>query len=269
MSVTYLGETSAQQLASIRTYDPRSGWRITERYRGRLSEITALSAALVTSGYRLQVEPDDDGNYAVLLVDVPDAEQDVNEALADQWTLAGNDLEKSLWEHPKIAAQLAASNQTGWALYEWVAGMRLYVEAFLKGEETMTLLGQSYTVSESLMQSYVEGAAMDWSVWLGFIGAMARGAEAFSVSQYVLRRVRTVLSNTSIKPSLANVGKIYSTAQLQSTEPVPATILFDLPEGYWLKRTPTVSQVTSQKWEISEEWWHADFYESFIYDPAS
>jgi hypothetical protein len=95
------------------------------------------------------------------------------------------------------------------------------------------------------------------------VNQMSLGVEAFTVSQYVLRRVLIIAANSSIKPSLEHVGEIYRTAELVQAEAVPGTIRFDLPEGYWLKRTPTVDQMSLDKWQITQEWWHADAYSPF------
>jgi hypothetical protein len=91
--------------------------------------------------------------------------------------------------------------------------------------------------------------------------------EAFPVSQYVLRKTLIVPSNTNLRPALENVGKIFTTTnQLKTSESIPTTLLFVLPEGVWLKRTPTVQQITSDKWQALQEWWHADDYSRFVFE---
>jgi len=84
-----------------------------------------------------------------------------------------------------------------------------------------------------------------------------------------LRHTVVITSNSTIQPVLTNVGKVYSTAALQSAENIPGTIKFSLPDGYWLKRTPTVDQYGTDKWQITQEYWHADSYSTFLYEEAT
>jgi len=56
---------------------------------------------------------------------------------------------------------------------------------------------------------------------------------------------------------------------LRAVENIPTTINFELPTGWWLKRTPTVEQTAADKSTITQEYWHADAYDPFVYEVAS
>jgi hypothetical protein len=89
------------------------------------------------------------------------------------------------------------------------------------------------------------------------------------VSQWVLRHTIIIAANSTIKPSLINVGKVFTTQMVQLIENIPATLKFDLPQGWWLKRTPTVEQTSADKFTITQEFWHGDAFDPFVYEVAS
>jgi len=102
----------------------------------------------------------------------------------------------------------------------------------------------------------------------GLISAFAQGIESYPHSQWVLRHVLVIAANSSIRPSLVNVGRMYTTDMLRAVESIPDTLKFDLPSGWWLKRTATVEQTAADKFTIAQEYWHADSFDSFVYDMA-
>jgi hypothetical protein len=109
-----------------------------------------------------------------------------------------------------------------------------------------------------------------WSVIRNVIKSFALGTDSYLVSQYVLRHVRVLASNTSLRPSYTNVGKVFPTTDaLTLSEGTPTFLLDALPSGVWLKRTPSVDQVAPDKWSITQEYWHAETYNSFIYETAT
>ena len=92
---------------------------------------------------------------------------------------------------------------------------------------------------------------------------MSKGVKSVRVNQPVLRHTQTVGDSYSVKASLTNVGKVYTTAQLQSAEDLPSDVLFNLPSDTsnhtgmvygWLKMHPTVRLAARQKTQIEQEW---------------
>lgn len=258
------GAIGPVELRPAKSWDPRSGWSIVRRWRGEESVIAILADQYRAAGYRVEVDPSDDGSYDILRVQLGAEEtQPPDQPLADQWTLAGNDLEKSLWSLPVIRTEMDACENT-----MALAMLRADIEAMVRGE---TAVPDPQTPSTTIdltldgLKSVVEELGMNWAPWLALITSLARGEESYSVSQYVLRHVLTIGSNSTIKPSYDNVGRMYSTASLEAAEQIPSTLKFVLPAGFWLKRTPTVDQTAADKYQITQEWWHAEQYDPFIY----
>lgn len=99
------------------------------------------------------------------------------------------------------------------------------------------------------------------------------GVEQVEVPTPVLSRTDIVTAEYIFPANFTNVGLIYSSATLISSYGVPSTVLFDFPNDVdppayeigntgiylvlqygWLKKSPSVRQVTKQKWSIAQSW---------------
>jgi hypothetical protein len=244
---TYYGSTVTGEVRGY-SWNPRTGYQQVVLYTGTQSELDSIASVAKANNYSHRYVPDASGGYSTLEVTYGAAEtQDPTEALADEWSLLGNDLEKSIFEHPSVT-----SEQDGWTS-EQKLNFKSAVEAASRGDSATTV---------DMLEELPDGAVqLAESVY----EELAKGVEAFPVSQYVLRRSITIASNSTLQPALDNVGKVYSTSGLSASEGVPATLKFSLPDGFWLKRTPSVEPSGVDKWVITQEYWHADEYSTFLY----
>ncbi len=107
---------------------------------------------------------------------------------------------------------------------------------------------------------------------------MLKGVKSTLVQQPSVRHTQTVSNTYLIKASLANVGKIFTSAQLGTVEGFPGTVLFALPNDVaaiptdpldpvfnygWRKKHPTVRGSARQKTQIEQEW----IYGLWAYSP--
>ncbi len=92
---------------------------------------------------------------------------------------------------------------------------------------------------------------------------MLNGLRAVRVSVPTLRHTQTASTNYSVPNSLANVGRIISTATLRTQESIRADISLNLPNltsartglSYgWFKKHPTIRAAARQKIQIEQEW---------------
>jgi hypothetical protein len=65
--------------------------------------------------------------------------------------------------------------------------------------------------------------------------------------------------------SMTNVNRIYTKASLTTAEGIPGTIVFSMLDGQYLKRTPTITQQPNGRFQIVNEWWHADTWSTLLY----
>lgn len=245
----FTGSALVVQAAPRRIWDPRFGWQIGVRYRGPRPELEVIELGHRSSGRRTELDPDQQGGYGLLTVWYGSEDTQAPDApLTDRWTLEGNDIEESPFAVPDIRTAYESAS-----IAEKVQ-MRTQVESVLRGEiEPQEAIDAAATTERK--------AAIE-----RLIGEMAMGFESYSVSQFVLRRITVIASNSTIKPSLVNVNKVYSTAELKNAELIPETIRFDLPGGQWLKRTPTADQTAADKWTITQEWWFSERFSLYYPD---
>jgi len=112
--MSYAGELGPIELSAIKRYDPRTGWSVTRRFRGESTLVAALAETHQLAGAGIELTPEESGAYTTLNVTYGTQEaQPHDEPLADQWVLAGNDIEKSLWELPTVQATLRATLPPG------------------------------------------------------------------------------------------------------------------------------------------------------------
>jgi hypothetical protein len=109
------------------------------------------------------------------------------------------------------------------------------------------------------------------------LALMLSGVRSFRVEQPTLKVSKLVSSSYPVKAALTNVGRLISSETMQSSEGVPATLLFNLPASSivtkadgvvqahaWYKTYPNVQQVAGGRWNISQAWeW--GIYSTFIY----
>ena len=263
------GSIGPIELPAIQGWDPRTGGSITRRFKGDQTLIAALALTHKRAGARIELTPPEEGGFSELRATYGAADtQPPTEPLADIWTLLGNDLEKDLWTHPKIRAEIAKADNP-----QDVATVRGEIEMLIKGDQEVTHSdGQVYALEFPHIWTYhisTLGTGMVEDTWKQFVGALSRGETSYVVSQWVLRHSLVVAANTVIKPALTNIDKIFSNAALVASENIPGTIKFDLPTGQWLKKAPTVEQESADKWRITQEWWYAEEWDSWVYDIAS
>jgi len=103
------------------------------------------------------------------------------------------------------------------------------------------------------------------------------GLRSVEIVAPVLRHTQTVSANWTVKAALTNVGRLLSTATLESSEGVPVDVLFELPSGTttrpdmayaWKKEFPTVRVSANNKRQIEQEFkyglWSTLLYQAVL-----
>lgn len=245
------GDSGFLEQPEQRQWDYSSGAMIVRRWEGPTSALaTFISGSLPGGWHRFEI--DDDSELATITVyyavsGTDGVGSDSGDGLVGRWwELDGNDLEKSLWEHPKVRAVTDGYTPTE------ISEVRAHYQTMLDG-----------TATTSWANADVQ-AAME---------RMARGIEAFTVSQYVLRKTEVVREGTSLAASHDNVNKIFDYTALTTAETSLAgydlVASADLTALSWLKRTPDVRPTQNGLYEIVTEYWGAESWDSWIYETAS
>ena len=243
-------------------YTRKKGWQTSRKWQGEEANIRAMAAQFAAEGpdnISLTITPMEAG-LATLTVNFDDLqdggepEAQANgepEADNDTWTLQGNDYEKGIWSHPSISGLAATANDD----YNW---LRKNIPPIQKNGTWQDVISawSSYTWQDS-------------DTTLAIFKLFREGVESYSVSQFVLRRTRTIKNMAQGIISVGNIGKQFTIVQMQATEGLPVTLRFATPAaGGWIKRTPTVN-FDGNKVTCDVEYWHADDWSEILYEKVA
>ena len=218
-------------------WNSTTGFRATRKFRGLKDDILGMVPSMRQAGYTFRITPDESGPMSECVMTAPDA-QDGADASAETeitttWTVAGNDIEKDLESHANWLNLEEAERE---ALREYKAGSKKESEV-----TTTTTHGGNF---KTLIKA---------------------GTTSYTISQIVVQRTMTVGPGYAGAAAMSNINGIYSASGLSSTENIPPTIVFTLLSGYYLKRTPTITQQPNGRYQITNEWWHADTWSTTLY----
>jgi hypothetical protein len=219
-------------------WNSTSGFRSTRKFRGLKDDILGMVPAMRQAGYSFRISPDEDGPMSECVVSAPDAQDgadpNAETEISTIWTVAGNDIEKDIESHPDWLTLAETEREN----------LRDFKNGSKKESEAAT--------------TTADGAA--------FKTLIKAGTTSYTISQIVVQRTMTVAPTYSAgAASMTNVNRIYSKAGLTSAENIPGTIFFSLLAGYYLKRTPTITQQANGSYQITHEWWHADTWSTLLY----
>ena len=214
-----------------------NGFRATRKFRGLKADILGQVPLMQLAGYSFRITPDEDGPMADCVMTAPDAQDgaaaNAETELTTTWTVAGNDIEKDLEAHPNWLSMAETEREL---LREYKAGSKKESEV-----TTTTTHGDNF---KTLIKA---------------------GTTSYTISQIVVQRTMTVGPGYAGAAAMTNINGIYSEAGLASAESIPSTIVFTMLSGYYLKRTPTITQQPNGRFQIVTEWWHADTWSETLY----
>jgi len=217
-----------------------TGFRATRKFRGLKDDILGMVPSMRQAGYTFRITPDESGPMSECVMTAPDA-QDGADASAETeitttWTVAGNDIEKDLESHTYWLSMTETEREL---LREYKAGSKKESEV-----TTTTTHGANF---KTLIKA---------------------GTTSYTISQIVVQRTMTVGPGYAGAAAMSNINGIYTATGLSNAENIPATIVFTLLSGYYLKRTPTITQQPNGRFQITNEWWHADTWSTTLYGPV-
>ena len=257
---TRQGEAFPAEQAFDRSYDPQKGWKATRVFEGDESYIQSLANSLVQSApqyINVQIKPKPPG-LATLTVTYdgirdgsePAAESDGQPTPdADSWSLTGSDYEKDLWSHSSIVS--LAENHSG--DYTWL-------------RQNVALARKNNDWNDTI-QSWNSVNFTNSATTLSLFKMFRDGVEAYTISQFVLKRQRGISHVAQGVVSVAYIGYQFTSGQMVAYEGLPSVLNFGLPSGgAWIKRTPSIEfDAITGKMSVSNEYWHADDWNTILY----
>ncbi len=259
--MNYYGDVTPVEMSKAPLWDPRSGWATVRRWRAPKGTLAGMLNEAKAAGKRAGIDPDGEAFEILTVVDTTPDGSVPTELLADNWALLGNSLQKSVWQCPLIAREL-----------EKIESGRVRGEIRTK----LSLLARGDTQfnrSDGTAEDLDEKKTLDWiaeqgvsrEIFAQLLKDMGSGVDSYQVAQYVLKHQFAFIAGQIIKDPYVMANKLMTTATLKVREGFPVNLPFDLPAGVWLKQTPSVQPLGSAKYQIEEEWWHADDYARSLY----
>lgn len=268
--IRHVGTYDLIDLPTPETYTPGTGIVRTLRTKMLKTSVPAYVAGLASLGYGYEIQPSETDPYAIVTtITSPE--------LTTTWTLDGNDMEKSIWQLPKVKAmfQLIPDLKTR-------AKVRHDIEALVRGEYSGSEAKTVATIKADVTAAAIaqpqgpgiEPALPDITGQIddivdGLIASLVDGVEAFPLSTYVLRKTMVLNPATNVSPAFEDSNKLFTFTRLVQEEPtIPLNLAGILTEirGYWQKKTPQASQAADGRWTYTGEYWWADDYDPFLYE---
>lgn len=268
--IRHVGTFDLIDLPTPETYTPGTGIVRTLRTKMLKTSVPAYVAGLASLGYGYEIQPSETDPYAIVTtITSPE--------LTTTWTLDGNDMEKAIWQLPKVRAMLALVSDL-----KVRAAYRTEIERFVRGEyegdsrktldSIKALITNFATVQSNANPTAPTRPQVDGLVGEitdGLVSSLVDGVESFPLSTYVLRKTMVLNPATNVSPAFEDSNKLFTFTRLVQEEPtIPLNIAGILTEirGYWQKKTPQASQAADGRWTYTGEYWWADDYDPFLYE---
>ena len=117
-------------------------------------------------------------------------------------------------------------------------------------------LGVSRTAAQAAPYSLTD-------LGLALFDLLSSGVEEYLESAYVLRESKVVSGKNAVRANFDNINRVDN----PPTSAAANTLIGDLSDRYgeWLKKAPSVRQISRTKWAIQSEWWWANKWSYVLY----
>lgn len=236
------GLTGLVWQGTTREFSTDRGWNSIIHYKGDHADIEAEAETLAAQGYSLSTEPITGTPKSLLHVNMggvlfshagpptfPNPDVPLPPVI---WTLTATAENVDLRLHKTFRAELAITPT------DTLAVVNNYIQGVLTGR--ISTYGPE--PGSPKVQRYVH--------------LVNRGVNSFYTTRWILRKVQIVAPNTSLKHSVTYVLNVFTTEQLKIHESIPATIVFVLPDGEWLKLAGTTEQLQDGRFQFTQEYYY-------------
>ena len=245
-----------------RAYSPERGYQILRSWRGPTAAALAYEATLIAAS----VEFENDNRSPISTITARIGYQDTTaggsaEVPVNLWERNVNRVEKTIYEHPTVAALGLLAIK--------------YLRDAMQNNAELDLPGLTAEYRAANGGADMPTAQVDQVLLV--LDHLRKGVDSFVVHQPIVRQTQIVSSSYPRSAVSDNVGKILTRAQMSSLEAAPDGVLDDktVPAGLastarygYHKTDPTITQQANNRWNITTEW-EAGFWAKFLYENAS
>lgn len=260
MNTTQLiGEVAFTEQPAETSFQSGRGWSATRKWTGVRSQLINFIVSGLP-GFYSDLRIEEDGEKATVIATYGivgiDGNNQVSDPVSVVWTMPNNEADLLLYELPDVQAlflQIGDASATSLAA-EIEDGIQNHTRMDKVDWEAFVLTPDQLVIAQALY------------------ARLMRRIDTFRVSQYVLRKVQTVIAQSQLKAAHENVNRYFDHGKLVATEPtLPAAALIDaagLTQYFWIKKTPVVDSTNRGQFQISQEYWGFESIDPFVYKPA-
>ena len=181
-----------------------------------------------------------------------------------QWSFPRNDLQRDIWTHPRVEAQLRNMATA------YRARFRADVEKWISGEATIevpTTAGSTtdLTLTAEGLRDVAVGFGANAEEIDAFFDALMEGQTSYIYSRRVLRLTRTGPTAGEWLASNTNTNRVYTRAGLIAATNPPDWVRLKMPEGYWFKHEPEEQSNGDRLETVQEFEYFGVRYSTFAY----
>lgn len=275
MSAPKIGAVLVEQ-NPLPTWRQGYGWTSEYAYEGTRAEVDIKANQYAGAAGVMEVRYADMGGglYRVTVAFAGQTAADAqspanpNDLVEVTWAFPRNDLQRDLWTHPRVEAQLARMTRV------YRGRFRADVEAWLNGTtsvEVPTADGSGVEEVELSHDALVDAAARfgaNREEIGAFLDALSEGQQTYIYSRRVLRVTRTGPTAGTWLQANTNTNRVYTKGRVIAELSPPAWVQAKMAAGYWFKHEPEEQQAGTKLEMVQEFEWFDSRYSTFAYGAA-
>lgn len=254
MSLIYKGVKGAWQKPDL-DFIPRTGIRQRPKFTGTRDQCIAIAGQFFGQGARASVTQQGDSPIWRVEAQVEGVEGAPDQNIQNTHELRVNVLNPDIKSNLKLQSFFAGAAKSLSFIQKLANSVAIgdisYAEARadIAAEETLE-------IEDSEINAAYE-----------FLDTLLLGTDSYAQFQYVYVHTFNFGTLAELFSDYSNVGRIFTSAQVESAENTPAENV--LPAGEWLKIPPERVDSLGQNTQLKYEYWWAESYSRQLYDEAS
>jgi hypothetical protein len=255
--VIYKGKKSAWQKPDL-DFIPRVGVRQRPKFEGTREQCIAIASQFFAQGARATVTQQGNSPIWRAEAQVEGIEGEQNQNIQNTHELRVNVNNPDIRTNTKLLSLFAL----GVTPIAWIYKESKRIEADERSRaEVVADINDASQTEVTGVQSGEETDAVS------FLDELLLGADTFIQFQYVYVHTFNFGTLAELFSDYTNVGKIFTSAGVESAENIPAEHV--LPAGEWIKLPPERIDSLGQNTQLKYEYWWAESWSRLRYDEAS
>jgi hypothetical protein len=183
------------------------------------------------------------------------------------WAFPRNELQRDLWTHPTVEAQLQNMSMA------YRGRFRADVESWLNGQSSVDVAGPDGTSTqldltfENLVSNATQFGAQAPAIE-AFLRTLAAGQQFYLSSQRVLRVTRTGPTQGQWLVANSFTNRLHTRNRIIRDFAPPEWVRLKMPDGFWFKQEPEEEQAGTRLTMTQEFQFFGEIYSTFAYGDA-